>query len=475
MIPFPTLSLNLRHQVLLGFALWFALLSSIGAVSYYNLQNIERKVMVVEIADDLSNIILEMRRYEKNYFLYGQGYDENVEHVRRAYDKLLELEEHGPLLITDNVESLRQTLSLYGQLIEKVHTEQENATPGEIKKLRSTGQLLEEMTRKIVRFERTRIVQINERLRKNLFISMGMVILWGLTIIYFLNTRIIRPLSEVEATTVRIAEGDFEPVPMGRADNEILRIMKAINRMVMELERRQEQLVQNKKLSSIGQLASGIAHQLNNPLNNISTSCQLLMEEETPDPEFSSKMLNNIERETLRARDIVRGLLEFSRKREFTKRTEYLHSMVNNALALISSQVPSGVTIETWIPEAITVEMDRQQMQEVLLNLLMNGIQALGDNGTGLSVTAESDMARNRVSLVIEDDGCGLSDEVRGQIFDPFFTTKDVGTGTGLGLYIVYGIVRKHDGEICVEGKEGIGTRFVITLPIHAETKERSS
>lgn len=473
MFTLPPIRLNLRHQVLLGFALWFALLSSIGAVSYYNLLNISRKVMVVEIADDLSNIILEMRRYEKNYFLYGQGYDENVGHVSRAYDKLLELEEHGPLLITDNVEKLRQTLFLYGKLIEKIHSEDEATTEEEVKKLRSIGQLLEEMTRKIVRFERTRIVQINERLRKNLVISMGIVILWGLTIIYFLNTRIIRPLSEVEATTIRIAEGDFEPVPTGSTENEISRIMKAINRMVMELERRQEQLVQNKKLSSIGQLASGIAHQLNNPLNNISTSCQLLMEEKTPDQEFSSKMLNNIERETLRARDIVRGLLEFSRKREFTKCTELLHSMVNNALALISSQVPSGITIDTWVPEAIMVDMDRQQMQEVLLNLLMNGIQALGETGTGLSVTAETDVTRNRVSLIVEDDGCGISEEVRGQMFDPFFTTKDVGTGTGLGLYIVYGIVRKHGGEICVEGKEGIGTRFIITLPIHAVSKER--
>ncbi len=472
MFAFPLLRLNLRHQVLLGFALWFGLLSAIGAVSYYNLLNIERKVAVVEIADDLSNTILEMRRHEKNYFLYGQGYNENVNHVRLVNEKLLELEQHGPLLITDNIDNVRQALEQYKNRIEQIHKERDDATPEEINQLRSTGQALEEMIKKIVSFERDRIVQINERLRKNLFLSMGLIIIWGLTVIYFLNTRIIRPLREVEVTTIRIAEGDFEPVPIGRADNEIVRIMKAINRMVLELERRQEQLVQNKKLSSIGQLASGIAHQLNNPLNNISTSCQLLMEEQTPDPAFSSKMLNNIERETLRARDIVRGLLEFSRKREFTKNTESLQSVVNNALALISSQVPADVTIESLVPATILVDIDRQQIQEALLNLLMNGIQALGDTGTGLSVTAESDTKRNRVSLVIEDDGCGLSEEVRGQVFDPFFTTKDVGAGTGLGLYIVYGIVRKHDGEICVEGREGIGTRFVITLPIHAADKK---
>jgi signal transduction histidine kinase len=110
--------------------------------------------------------------------------------------------------------------------------------------------------------------------------------------------------------------------------------------------------------------------------------------------------------------------------------------------------------------------MDRQQVQEMLLNLLINGIHAVAGVGTGLSVTAEADPGRNRVSLFVEDDGCGFSEEVRGQMFDPFFTTKDVGSGTGLGLYIAYGVVRKHGGEICVEGREGVGARFVIRLPM---------
>lgn len=460
--------LNLRRKVILGFAIWLCALGAISVVSYYNLLRIEGKVAVVEIADDLSNIILEMRRYEKNYFLYGEGYDENVIHGRMALDKLDEAENYGrQLLVADSIAHIREALTAYQQNLDRIHRAGYAVSKKDIDRLRSLGQQLEETSRRMVRFERKRIMQINEQLRRNLFISLAMVLVLGAGLVHFLRNRIIRPLREVEETTLKIAEGSFEPVTMGRADDEIRRIMQAINRMVSELERRQEQLVQNKKLSSIGTLSSGIAHQLNNPLNNISTSCQLLMEEgQAPDPEFTARMLQNIERETLRARDIVRGLLEFSRSHEFALRRENLREVVRGAIRLISSQTPPGVEIESWIPEDIEVDMDRQQIQEMLLNLLINGIHAVAGVGTGLSVTAEADPGRNRVSLFVEDDGCGFSEEVRGQMFDPFFTTKDVGSGTGLGLYIAYGVVRKHGGEICVEGREGVGARFVIRLPM---------
>jgi signal transduction histidine kinase len=319
----------------------------------------------------------------------------------------------------------------------------------------------------MVRVERKRIMQMNARLRDNLFVSVGMALVLGLELVSFLRKRIIRPLREVEESTLKIAEGSFEPMNMSHADDEIQRITQAINRMVSELERRQEQLIQSEKLSSIGTLASGVAHQLNNPLNNISTSCQLLMEEDQePDPAFTARMLQNIERETLRARDIVRGLLEFSRNHEFGVRRENLGEVVQSALQLICCQIPRSMELEWWIPEDIEVDMDRQQIQEMLLNLLINSVHATTGVGTGLSVTAESDPKRNKAYIVVEDDGCGFSEEVRGQMFDPFFTTKGVGSGTGLGLYIAYGVAHKHGGDICAEGREGIGARFVIRLPL---------
>lgn len=464
------LKMNLRRKLIIGFFICLAAMGGIAAMSYYNLHRIEQKVQVVEMTDDLSNTILEMRRYEKNYLLYGHGYDENMRYVHSAMEKLTDIEANSHLLvIADSLNRLRELLTQYRERMSELQAmAADRQNKKTIEALRTHGQELEEISRQVVHYERRRINEINTKLKRSLFISMGLLLLLGLGLIYFLNVLIIKPLREVEAITVKISEGNFEPVSLPGGEDEIRRIVSALNRMVMELDRRRDQLVQNMKLSSIGTLASGIAHQLNNPLNNISTSCQILMEEDTPAPEFSDKMLRNIERETFRARDIVRGLLEFSRKQEFHMRQENLAEVLKSALRLVSSQIPPDVPVDTLVPEHIELDMDRQQMQELFLNLIQNAVQALDGADKGLSVTAEEDLVRDKVSILVEDEGQGLSEEVRNQIFDPFFTTKDVGAGTGLGLYIVYNIVRKHGGEICVEGRPGIGARFVITLPRRA-------
>ncbi|MGE5255445.1 MAG: sensor histidine kinase, partial [Hyphomicrobiales bacterium] len=242
------------------------------------------------------------------------------------------------------------------------------------------------------------------------------------------------------------------------------------NRMIAELEKRQEQLVQAQKLSSIGIMASGIAHQLNNPLNNISTSLQILSEEfGHGDPDFSKRLLSNCLLEILRAQEIVKGLLEFSRQREFALRTTQLSDVVERALRLISSQVPAGIEIKADIPPDIQLDMDSQRMQEVLLNLLMNATQAIEELPGQIRVSARPATTAEQkpvIEIVVEDTGKGIDPKDIGKIFDPFFTTKEVGAGTGLGLSIVYGIIEKHRGSIAVQSRPGEGTRFIIRLPV---------
>jgi signal transduction histidine kinase len=148
-------------------------------------------------------------------------------------------------------------------------------------------------------------------------------------------------------------------------------VLQALNRMTSELEKRQEQLLQARKLSSIGILTSGVAHQLNNPLNNISTSCQILLEEfGHGDPEFMHKMLTNIEQEVHRARDTVKGLLEFSRDKEFALVPHSLKEVVDRAVRLMSSQVPPGIDIVRDVQADMLLNLDAQRLQEVFLNLL---------------------------------------------------------------------------------------------------------
>jgi signal transduction histidine kinase len=211
-----------------------------------------------------------------------------------------------------------------------------------------------------------------------------------------------------------------------------------------------------------------VAHQLNNPLNNISTSCQILMEElDTLDLEFFRKMLTNVEQEVDRARDIVKGLLEFARTRDFTLKATPLKPVVERTIRLISSQVPVGIEIVEEVPEDLVVDLDAQRMQEALLNLVMNAIQAIGNQPGQISIEAWSDPAGQQVVITVADTGAGITKQDLGRIFDPFFTTKD-GGGTGLGLSIVYGIVQKHRGTITAESTEGVGTRFIIRLPFQA-------
>jgi signal transduction histidine kinase len=281
------------------------------------------------------------------------------------------------------------------------------------------------------------------------------------------SRKIIYPLKVIEGTTRRIARGDFRPLPVLDTRDETQNVVEAFNRMVEELAKRQDQLVQSKKMSSLGILTAGIAHQLNNPLNNISTSCQIVMEElDEGDRELLRKMLGNIEQEVHRARDIVKGLLEFSRARDFAIQSVPLAQVVQRSIKLISSQVPPAIELINEVPEDLILQIDPQRMQEVFLNLLMNAMQAITEPPGQIRIAAKLDEEHQIALITVADTGQGIPPEALDRVFDPFFTLKEEGLGTGLGLSIVYGIVEKHRGKIDVESTVGEGTRFLIQIPM---------
>ena len=332
--------------------------------------------------------------------------------------------------------------------------------------MRERGKRLVELSHHLVTFERQRILEIINTLKTQLLSSLVVFLGFMGFFVLIVSRKIIRPLRVIEGTTLRIAQGNFQPLPVLDTRDETQRVVEAFNRMVAELEKRQDQLVQAKKMSSLGVLTAGIAHQLNNPLNNISTSCQIVLEDLNQcDLEFLRKMLTNVEQEVYRARDIVKGLLEFSRVRDFALKPIPLEDVVNRSVRLISSQVPPGIDIVQQIPWDLVLQMDAQRMQEVFLNLLMNAIQAIKEPPGEIKIAAQVDSAGQQAVITVEDTGVGIPKEEIDRVFDPFFTTKEVGAGTGLGLSIVYGIIEKHQGTISVESKEGEGTRFIIRLP----------
>lgn len=456
----------------------------IGGISYHYLRAIEVKQRLVQIADDLREIVLEIRRYEKNYLLYGQeeDYRQTQAYTQQALEELGQIApDMQNLRVAGQLDTLRRELLAYQELMQQLARQaKEPGQPdrrGLEEQLRGRGKALVDLSVEVVAFERRRILEILTTLKTQLLVALAIFLGSMGLFVLLVSQKIVRPLRVIESTTQRIAQGDFKPLPVLDTRDETQRVVEAFNRMVAELERRQDQLVQGKKMSSLGILTAGIAHQLNNPLNNISTSCQIILEElDQGDRELLRKLLNNVEQEVYRARDIVKGLLEFSRVRDFALKSVPLEEVVNRSIRLISSQVPPGIDVVSEVPGDLILELDPQRMQEVFLNLLMNAIQAIKELPGEIRIAARV-VAQGREALItVEDNGLGIPNEELDRIFDPFFSTKEVGVGTGLGLSIVYGIIEKHHGQIEVESKVGEGTRFTIHMPYHPQTlAERAS
>lgn len=227
----------------------------------------------------------------------------------------------------------------------------------------------------------------------------------------------------------------------------------------------QEQLRHADRLATLGQMAAGTAHELNEPLGGILGFAQLARR--APDlPAAVAQDLDRIVNASLYAREIIRKLLFFARQVPTRKEATDLNALVRDGLYLLESRCArDGVTIHRRLQEGMPpIVADPGQLHQVLVNLAVNAIQAMPGGGT-LTISTRS--AGNDAFLAVEDTGTGMTPEVRRQLFLPFFTTKDVGQGTGLGLAVVHGIVESHQGSIDVTTEVGKGSRFELRLPVH--------
>ncbi len=233
------------------------------------------------------------------------------------------------------------------------------------------------------------------------------------------------------------------------------------------LKKRSEQLIQARKLASLGILTAGVAHEINNPLNNISTSIQIVLEElEEDNIEFKRDRLLEAEKQVKRAKDIVRALLEFSSEKSLSFSRVQFKNLVEKAINLIIGQFPSEISINIEVPEDIEVNLDPKRIRQVLINLILNSMQAMTEGGI-LTIKAwegkENDV--KMFYFLVQDTGHGISKQDFDKIFDPFFTTKDVGRGSGLGLSITHSVIELHGGRIEVESLPEKGSKFTVILP----------
>jgi signal transduction histidine kinase len=226
----------------------------------------------------------------------------------------------------------------------------------------------------------------------------------------------------------------------------------------------QDQLRHADRLATIGQLAAGVAHELNEPLANILGFAQLA--KKTPDlPAQVDKDLKNIESASLYAREIIRKLMTFARQLPPKKTPVNLNDIVNDGLYFFEARcAKAGIQlIRRQARDLQEITIDAGQINQILVNLVVNAIQAMPQGGT---LTVETGLSEDGIYLSVEDTGMGMSEDVMSQIFLPFFTTKDVNEGTGLGLAVVHGIVTSHGGGITIKTEKGKGTKFLIHLPL---------
>jgi two-component system, NtrC family, sensor kinase len=473
-------ALNLRQKMIGCFCLHLLFYIIVGVTFLKNFSMFNDDVTLLMHAGNLSNISLEIRRYEKNFIIRHDNADFN-----KVLEYIDEAQKFVPQVIDDlqimpqptHLEDLTAKLTAYEETFKEFKRKctlgQDAAVCPLREKVRTLGQDLVTITEDLVLFEQNKMTTFIEKFTGRLVKTALFLVLLSLFTISLLYTSIVKPLKKVENAAIDIANGTFSLLPVDNKKGEVRSVLRAFNKMVTDLEEQQEQLFQAKKLSSIGTLASGTAHQINNPLNNISTSCQLALADIGDNKEtLVGKMLQTIEQETYRAGEIVRGLLEFSRAQSFSPQPCKLAEIVNKVKRLVASEVPAGITIDTEIPDNLVLYVDVQKMIEALLNLTINAIQAIPEPPGSVFIWAEKDAEQKNAVITVADTGTGIDKENLAKVFDPFFTTKNAENGTGLGLAVVYGIIKKQNGSIKVESTKGKGTSFIITLPLQSEPIE---
>ncbi|MFW6061516.1 MAG: ATP-binding protein, partial [Planctomycetota bacterium] len=250
--------------------------------------------------------------------------------------------------------------------------------------------------------------------------------------------------------------------------DQLKRTLKELEVSNEQLASAQEALVQSEKLASMGQLAAGIAHEVNNPLGVVLMYAHLLLEEAGGDAKFGED-LKMIAEQADRCKTIVAGLLNFARQNKVSRQPTDVTELVQRSLRSLHSTDGIDIQVDNRMDDPVA-QLDGEQLTQVLTNLLSNAVAAMPGGGT-LTVRTEDDA--DSVRLIVQDTGTGISEENLSKIFEPFFTTKQIGKGTGLGLAVTYGVVKMHRGDIQVNSNADpaqgpTGTTFTVTLPRQA-------
>jgi len=301
----------------------------------------------------------------------------------------------------------------------------------------------------------------------------GMII--ALVISSFLAKGILQPIKHLVFASQQLAKGNLKYEVRLKSKDEIGELGETFNLMASSLKQRDEQLkeytqqqiMKSERLATLGQLAAGVAHEINNPLGAVLMYTNLALE----DLEGKDVLRKNLEKavtEASRCKDIVKGLLDFARQTEPRVEESDVNETLERTLGVVENQALfQNIKITKVIcPSLPKVSIDVGQIQQVFTNIVLNAAEAMEGKGE-LTLTTRMAPDNEYIEIEFADTGCGIPPENQDKVFDPFFTTKEVGQGTGLGLAVSHGIIARHKGAIEVKSEPGKGTSFIIRLPLN--------
>lgn len=475
------MQLNIRKKILFSYTISVAVGGLIWILSYYYHNDVSRELRIIEEKDYIFNDILEARRYEKNYFLttHPDHIDQAFLYATNAQHRMQNIVAlYAKYPVPDNLRKWLTDIKAYKTSLLTLQTLHREADPArnsgksrdalrvQHTELHLLGRKMTANIEKAVNRENKYVQRLISKSKTYHFITLAALFVLASLTALFIIFDVNRPLKYIENAIRKITQGDYTVMPEISTGDEFESLVHSLNDMIRELNRRSDQMLQTEKLASLGILTSGVAHELNNPLSNISTSVQIMQEElEDGNWEFKRELLSETINEVDRARDTVKALLEFSREGPYKPQEVDFGKLVGKTIKLVKSEVPADVEIVVEVSEPAFAYVCSNRIQQLLIILILNGVQAMENGGGVLTLRACAREARNEFIIQVSDTGPGIPAEILPKIFDPFFTTKDVGKGSGLGLSIAHGIVEQHCGRIKIDTAENQGTTFTIVLP----------
>ncbi|WP_243358554.1 sensor histidine kinase [Fundidesulfovibrio terrae] len=460
--------MTIKKTLILHGAIIIGLLVLTGVFAVRDVGNLSASSRYMEIQERLNSSFLEMRLSEKNYFLFKDdlAIDDILVMVQAAGETLDSLNQDMVRAIgLQKYQDLRLALGQYRQQVERIATGKSRDEASE-NILREAGRRLMEVSNRLTEDERTKIGALITKTKQGMLASFLLILILAVFFTPLIYRRILASLNKVSQLAMDISEGRFRKIDGPVSSDELGAVIRAMNTMSEQLRLREDELVQSRKLNSLGILTAGVAHEITNPLNNISMIAQtyeavydILPREER------IGFMRKVTAECERIQAIVINLLDFAKPKVASFLCGDVNDVVRRTLQLVRNMLDvSNIEVVLDLAEGLPcVRMDEHQICQVFVNIITNAIQAMSPGQT-LAIRTKPAPGYEGVVIDFQDTGKGIPPEILSNIFDPFFSTKGV-DGTGLGLSVSYGIIKNHLGTITAQSEVNKGTTFEIVLP----------